>query len=100
MLTAASSASASPARYARAQRSAFRLAVAEMHPANGPLRASINVASVEGNTAKPGAIAAIAREYARSPEESFRPAIRAPNFDRTRATSSGLQARPDRAGKL
>src|SRR6516165_4730233 len=58
MATASERAAVSPERYARAQRSALRLAVAEMHPANGPERASGRAASVDGNTRKPGAMAA------------------------------------------
>src|SRR5262249_20538415 len=50
--TAASSAAVSPPCQARAQRSALRLAVAEMQPADAPERASRNTASVEGNTLK------------------------------------------------
>ena len=52
IVTAASSAALSPLLQARWQRSALRLAVAEMQPANAPSRASISTASVEGNTSK------------------------------------------------
>src|ERR1041385_7767507 len=71
--TAASSAAASPDFQARAQRSALRLAVAEMQPAKSPRLASNNAASVDGKTAKSREIAAADRAYALSPQESFRP---------------------------
>src|SRR5690348_4038461 len=74
--TAASSADASPELQARAHRSALQLAVAEMQPAKTPPRASKRQASVDGNTAKSFEIAAAARAYVMSPEESFRPTMR------------------------
>ncbi len=52
---------ASPCCQARGHRSALRLAVAEMQPANAPARASSSTASVDGNTLKLGAIAAASR---------------------------------------
>src|SRR5689334_25252427 len=87
--TAASSAAVSPALQARAQRSAFRLAVAEMQPAKFPERASIRLASVEGKTANSFDTAAAERAKAMSPEESFNPAMRVGYDSRSRLIKIG-----------